>query len=81
MKVCRICIQLGNILFECLDFVCFKCGIQGHYAHECKKVCFNTMDRCVCNDSVSNMKQLESVEKEESEMENECVSAEVANSI
>lgn len=32
VRVCRLCIQPGHILRECPDFVCFKCGAQGHYA-------------------------------------------------
>lgn len=86
VRVCRLCIQPGHILRECPDFVCFQCGMQGHYARECNekkskcKICFNTMERCICNYSNSEMEQSEADEVERNDLD-ETVSAEVETDI
>lgn len=57
VKVCRICMQPGHILRECPEFMCHKCGVQGHYARECGHkeskciMCYNLESKCVCNRS------------------------------
>lgn len=52
VKVCRLCIQPGHIVRECLNFKCYKCGKQGHYARECKEGNCNECEMrpalCVC---------------------------------
>ena len=57
VKVCRLCIQPGHILRECPEFSCHRCGVQGHFVRECSmsikkcRVCYNIMDKCICNNS------------------------------
>lgn len=57
----------SHIMRECPEFLCHKCGVQGHFARECvleKKrkcqVCRNDEAECVCNvsgDSESNVSE------------------------
>ena len=73
VKVCRLCIQPGHILRECPEFTCHRCGVQGHFVRECSvnvkkcKVCYNVMEKCICNHSEEESQEL----FENSEMEEE----------
>uniref|UniRef100_A0A8C5GE18 CCHC-type domain-containing protein n=1 Tax=Gouania willdenowi TaxID=441366 RepID=A0A8C5GE18_GOUWI len=76
IRVCRGCLQPGHIFRECPDFMCHKCGAQGHFAREFWGVtggikcvlCFNTMNKCMCTVSREEVEDVAAAEGSEERM-------------
>lgn len=52
MKSCRLCMDPGHLVRDCLELKCRECFEQGHYARDCKAAkclqCNRALISCVC---------------------------------
>lgn len=68
--------------------LCFKCGVQGHYARECHelsiqkcRICYNNIERCICNISDHDTELSDAPEAEESNLDEGVLTLEGTNVI
>jgi hypothetical protein len=53
VKLCRVCYSHEHVMMSCPDFLCNKCGCQGHFKRQCVAKqcvqCYRYGAKCMCD--------------------------------